>query len=142
VFLIWIYVCWLIVLAGAAVTATLTLDADSERASRAPTTQKQTRAEMPAETRAETRAGRAAKRARTRVPRRHGTGVATAERRARQTVVRSARMHATGAAMREFASGWSLAESLLSRYIAGSFSPWSTPTCGPSFKQPAGQSGL
>ncbi len=28
VFLIWIYVCWLIVLAGAAVTATLTLDAD------------------------------------------------------------------------------------------------------------------
>jgi len=55
VFLIWIYVCWLIVLAGAAVTATLTLDADSERASRAPTTQKQTRAEMPAETRAGTR---------------------------------------------------------------------------------------
>ena len=27
VFLIWIYVCWLIVLAGAAITATLTLDA-------------------------------------------------------------------------------------------------------------------
>ena len=29
VFLIWIYVCWLIVLAGAAVTATLTLAADA-----------------------------------------------------------------------------------------------------------------
>lgn len=29
VFLIWIYVCWLIVLAGAAITATLTLDADA-----------------------------------------------------------------------------------------------------------------
>ena len=28
VFLIWIYVCWLIVLSGAAITATLTLDAD------------------------------------------------------------------------------------------------------------------
>ena len=35
VFLIWIYVCWLIVLAGAAVTATLTLDADARSASRA-----------------------------------------------------------------------------------------------------------
>src|SRR5205823_177219 len=44
VFLIWIYVCWLIVLAGAAVTATLTLDADSARAPRATTTPKQTRA--------------------------------------------------------------------------------------------------
>jgi len=44
VFLIWIYVCWLIVLAGAAVTATLTLDADSERAPRARTTEKKTRA--------------------------------------------------------------------------------------------------
>ncbi len=30
VFLIWIYVCWLIVLAGAAITATLTLAADAE----------------------------------------------------------------------------------------------------------------
>jgi membrane protein len=47
VFLIWIYVCWLIVLAGAAVTATLTLDADSDRASPAVTARKQT----PAETR-------------------------------------------------------------------------------------------
>ena len=35
VFLIWIYVCWLIVLAGAAVTATLTLGADSDGAWRA-----------------------------------------------------------------------------------------------------------
>ena len=31
VFLIWIYVCWLIVLSGAAITATLTLDADAPR---------------------------------------------------------------------------------------------------------------
>ena len=35
VFLIWIYVCWLIVLAGAAITATLTLEADVRSASRA-----------------------------------------------------------------------------------------------------------
>jgi membrane protein len=42
VFLIWIYVCWLIVLAGAAVTATLTLDADSQLASRAIATRKET----------------------------------------------------------------------------------------------------
>ena len=55
VFLIWIYVCWLIVLAGAAVTATLTLDADSERASRAMTTPKQTRAATRTEARTETR---------------------------------------------------------------------------------------
>jgi membrane protein len=50
VFLIWIYVCWLIVLAGAAVTATLTLDAESNEAPRAMTTQKQTRAETRKET--------------------------------------------------------------------------------------------
>ena len=31
VFLIWIYVCWLIVLSGAAITATLTLNADAPR---------------------------------------------------------------------------------------------------------------
>jgi membrane protein len=35
VFLIWIYVCWLIVLAGAAITATLTLDADARSPVRA-----------------------------------------------------------------------------------------------------------
>ena len=35
VFLIWIYVCWLIVLAGAAITATLTLEADARAGSRA-----------------------------------------------------------------------------------------------------------
>jgi len=35
VFLIWIYVCWLIVLAGAAITATLTLAADAAAAERA-----------------------------------------------------------------------------------------------------------
>jgi membrane protein len=36
VFLIWIYVCWLIVLSGAAITATLTLDGDAPPPRRAP----------------------------------------------------------------------------------------------------------
>ena len=36
VFLIWIYVCWLIVLSGAAITATLTLDGDAPPRRRAP----------------------------------------------------------------------------------------------------------
>jgi len=38
VFLIWIYVCWLIVLTGAAITATLTLDEGARSASRAQAT--------------------------------------------------------------------------------------------------------
>ena len=36
VFLIWIYVCWLIVLTGAAITATLTLGADTKSATSPP----------------------------------------------------------------------------------------------------------
>ena len=44
VFLIWIYVCWLIVLAGAAITATLTLDADA-RSSRSAAKHKETQRE-------------------------------------------------------------------------------------------------
>ena len=42
VFLIWIYVCWLIVLAGAAITATLTLDADARSSVRAVAVHKET----------------------------------------------------------------------------------------------------
>ena len=45
VFLIWIYVCWLIVLAGAAITATLTLDADARSAARAAAVHKKARNE-------------------------------------------------------------------------------------------------
>ena len=45
VFLIWIYVCWLIVLAGAAITATLTLEADARSPVPAAATQKETRKE-------------------------------------------------------------------------------------------------
>ena len=45
VFLIWIYVCWLIVLGGAAITATLTLDADARSGARAAATQEETRRE-------------------------------------------------------------------------------------------------
>ena len=43
VFLIWIYVCWLIVLAGAAITATLTLEADARSASRSAARRRETR---------------------------------------------------------------------------------------------------
>ena len=46
VFLIWIYVCWLIVLAGAAITATLTLEADARPPAQAAAMRKETRNEV------------------------------------------------------------------------------------------------